>query len=418
MFRLFFSNFAVVTKNVLLDNDTLAFIAKHRTDDVERLALQGSSLPMANMMVALDQIEGWQTARRKLPLWVAIEELVYPPRIAMEQCSSQQTALYKLSVVERLCPTADEGRTSMVDLTGGFGVDFSFLARYFSEATYIERHARLCEIAEHNFNRLGLTRAKVICADSKEVFPTMKPLDFAYCDPSRRNANGDRTYAIEDCSPNVKDLNRLLLEKSSVAMIKLSPMLDWRRAVDELEGAEEVHIVSVDNECKELLLVLCGKNVENRSLRLFCANNNQIEIFSPDKEKSLSPLFAPPLTPDIGGFLFEPNASIMKGGCFASLSQMYGVKMLSHNSHLFVSPDETPDFPGRRFRIMAVTKMNKRDLKTHLAGISKANIAVRNFPLTAKELRKRLLLSDGGDIYIFGTTDSARQHWLLICQKL
>ncbi len=406
-----------MTTDSFNDKETLDFIAGHRNEDIRGLALQGKRFPGVDMAFALDQIAGWQTARRKLPSWAAREGLVYPPRLSMEQCSSEQTALYKLSVVERLCQGSDPETSSMADLTGGFGVDFSFLARCFSKATYIERQRHLCEIAEHNFKTLELKQANVICGDSMEVLSSMKPMDFVYCDPARRDDKGERTYAIEDCTPNVKDINKLLLEKASFTMIKLSPMLDYRKAAGELQGVTEVHIVSVDNECKELLVVLSAEASKEQGYRLYCSNSGKVEIFSPEEERATHPRFAPPLEDQTVGFLYEPNASIMKGGCFSSLCERYGVMKIGHDSNLFISTDETADFPGRRFRIEAVSTMNKHDLKTHMKDITRANVAVRNFPLSAQELKQRLKVTDGGDSYIFGTTDSAGRHLILFCRK-
>ncbi len=392
---------------------TEEFIHTHRNDDVRQLALQGAKHPDVDMALALQQIAGWQTARRKLPSWAEKDGIIYPPHISMEQCSSEQTALYKRSVVERLCPSDDGKNISMVDLTGGFGVDFSFLATHFRHAVYIEMQSHLCEAAQQNFKTLGLAHAEVVCGDGTEVISSMKPQDFAYLDPARRNLNGGRTYAIEDCSPNVKALNSLLLEKASVVMVKLSPMLDWRKAADEIRGVSEVHIVSSVNECKELLLVLQAEAPEKKHLKVFCINDSQNLSYTLGEESEAAGITARPLSAETSGFLYEPNASLMKAGCFSLLCQRYGAEKIAPNSNLFISADEIVDFPGRRFKIEAVSTMNKRDLKSALQGIGKANVAVRNFPLSAQELQKKLKLKDGGDVYLFGTTDSDGRHVLI-----
>lgn len=407
-----------------IDTDTLRFIEEHRNDDVRKLAFETKKFPSVDMPFALSQIAGWQTAKAKLPSWSEKPQIVYPPHLSMEQCSSEFTARYKVSVVDRLISSGQAGNDSMTDITGGFGVDFSFLANRFQHSTYIEIQQHLCDIAEHNFREFGLDGTEIICGNGESILPTIKPQDFIYLDPARRDANGSRTYAIEDCTPNVKAINGLLLQKASVVMVKLSPMFDWRKAVAELHGVSEVHIVSVNNECKELLLVMTRQETAKGSVRVVCANNDQTFSYTLNEEISTDTVLATPLsqTESIADcsqriYLFEPNASLMKAGCFSLLCQRYGIRKIGKNSNLFVSVDETAFFPGRRFVITAVSSMNKKELKRAFDGIGQANVAVRNFPLSVQELRKRLKLKDGGDTYIFATTDSIDRHLLLICRK-
>ena len=407
------------------NTDTLCFIAEHRNDDVRRLALEAHRHPTVDMPFALSQIAGWQTARTKLPEWAEKPSIIYPRHLSLEQCSSGFTAHYKASVVERLIASGALDGGSMTDLTGGFGVDFSCLARLFHTATYVETQQQLCHIAENNFRQLGLDNAEIVCGDGESMVSSMKAQDFVYLDPARRDSNGARTYAIEDCTPNVKALNNLLLQKAGVVMVKLSPMLDWRKAVAELHGVSEVHIVSADNECKELLLVMTHQATPEDAVRVVCVNNSQRVSYVVGEEKQSDAVLAAPLSQMADGaeaaqrlFLFEPNASLMKAGCFALICQRYGVSKVGKNSNLFVSPDETADFPGRRFVVEAVTTLNRKELKRSLQGVDRANVAVRNFPLTVQELRKRLHLKDGGTVYIFATTDSAGRHLLFRCSKL
>ena len=392
------------------------FIREHRHDDVRQLALQAARYPDIDMQQALQQIAGWQTAFTKLPEWAATGGIIYPPRLSMEQCSSEATAKYKAKV---LYPTS----SSFIDLTGGFGVDFSYMARSFQKAVYVERQPHLCEAARHNFQLLGLENAEVVCGDGVEYLKNL-PSPFnaqshltIYLDPARRDENGKKTYAISDCTPDVVALKDLLLEKAGRVMIKLSPMLDWHKAVDDLGEVVEVHIVSVDNECKELLLVL-AKNPA-APLRVVCANirhDTETEMFEffPSNDSLSIPLFPALRERD---FLYEPNASIMKAGCFAEVADRFGVQPTGSNSHLFLSPQFVPDFPGRKFQIEQVTSMNKKELKHVIGGLTKANITVRNFPLSVAELRKRLKLADGGDTYIFATTLGEKDHVLLITKQ-
>lgn len=407
------------------NTDTLRFIAEHRNDDVRRLALEAHRHPTVDMPFALSQIAGWQTARTKLPEWSEKPSIIYPRHLSLEQCSSAFTAHYKASVVERLIASGALDGGSMADLTGGFGVDFSCLARLFGTATYVETQQQLCDIAENNFRQLGLDNAEIVCGDGESMVSSMKAQDFVYLDPARRDSNGARTYAIEDCTPNVKALNSLLLQKAGVVMVKLSPMLDWRKAVAELHGVSEVHIVSADNECKELLLVMTRQATPEDAVRVLCVNNSQSVSYIVGEEKQSDAVLAAPLSQMAdsaeaaqGLFLFEPNASLMKAGCFALICRRYGVSKVGKNSNLFVSPDETAGFPGRRFAVEAVTTLNRKELKRSLQGVDRANVAVRNFPLTVQELRKRLHLKDGGTVYIFATTDSAGRHLLFRCSKL
>ncbi|MBR1394809.1 MAG: RsmD family RNA methyltransferase [Prevotella sp.] len=387
-----------------MNQATADFITEHLNDDIRQLALRGTKDAEVDMTYALDQIAGWQTARHKLPSWAAVEGIVYPPHLSMEQCSSEQTALYKGLLAGQ--------PATVVDLTGGFGVDFSFLARGTRKAVYVEQQPHLCDMARHNFRLLGLHHAEVVCADAADYLRQMAPVDLIYIDPARRDSHGGRTYGIADCSPDVLSLRQLLLQKARRVLIKLSPMLDWRKAVSDLgrQYVSEVHIVSADNECKELLVVMAEKT---DGLRLVCVNDEDVFEATP----SATPYSPSPCMPLPSAFLYEPNASIMKAGCFNALAQHYGVAPIARDSHLFVSADPVDQFPGRTFQIDAVTSLRGRDLKTCLGATKQANITVRNFPLSVAELRRRLKLSEGGSVYIFATTLADNKHVLLITHK-
>lgn len=452
----------------IMNDETREFVAMHRNEDVRELALKAKRVEGLDLPLALDQIAGWQIARKKLPQWASCEGIVYPPHISMEQCSSQFTAQYKSEIAQTLLapaatvrarvsdsgesdnqttksepqlsdsPESDTQETktgvrvtdssesdtlvakrAMVDLTGGFGVDFSYLARGFSQATYVERQRHLCDLAEHNMAALGLDQARIVCGDGVEYLRQMGPVDFIYLDPARRDEHGSRTYAIEDCTPNVFELRDLLLAKSQYTLVKLSPMLDWRKAVADFDGTvREVHIVATGNECKELLLVL-GRQVheEPSAPRVFCVNDNQrIDYDSAAYTQGLR-IGGKPL-PEAKNYLYEPNASIMKAGCFDLVEERFGVTQVGPSSHLFVSATPVADFPGRGFAIEAIGGMNKKDIKRLLNGTKQANIAVRNFPLTAPQLRKKLKLADGGPVYLFGTTMQGCDHVLLRTSKI
>ena len=484
---------------------TAEFIQEYREKDTRQLALQSARFPDVDMPYALDQIKGWQTARRKLPTWAACDGIVYPPHLSMEQCSSEPTAQYKLNLAmewscriesselrvesserevessENEVESSEEGvdnsseqpatlnsqlstlnchASRMTDLTGGFGVDFSFTSCAFASATYVERNAQLCHMVEHNLPLLGIDNAKVVCADAVDYLSTLDMQTMIFLDPARRDQHGAKTVMLADCTPDVVQLLPQLLKKSRFTMLKLSPMLDWHKAVEDLQGTvREVHIVSVGGECKELLLVL-SEEMESE-LKVFCADLEagggfgEAGLSSGSSSSSCSSLSSEPsshrtpsspsarsspsahsnaslfaytpgslrpapnskLKTQNSKFLHEPNASIMKAGCFDELAAVYGVSPVSRNSHLFLSAEPVDGFPGRSFSIERVTTLNKRELRQALAGIEKANIATRNFPLSVAELRKRLKLKDGGDVYIFATTTAEDEHLLLISHK-
>lgn len=397
---------------------TAEFIREYRERDIRQLALQANRFPDVNMPYALDQIQGWQIARRKLPKWAACDGVIFPPHLSMEQCSSEPTAQYKLNLAMEWAERVGHA-SRMTDLTGGFGVDFSFTSCAFAAATYVERNEQLCHIVEHNLPLLGLNNATVVCADAVEYLSTVEPQTMLFLDPARRDEHGAKTVMLADCTPDVVQLLPKLLEKSRFTMLKLSPMLDWHKAVDDLQGAvREVHIVSVGGECKELLLVL--STVVESELKVYCADlstasaPSSLFVYTPG---SSAPVANSKLKTQNSKFVHEPNASIMKAGCFDELAAAYGVSPVSRNSHLFLSDEPVEGFPGRSFVVERVTTMNKGELRKALVGIEKANIATRNFPLTVAELRKRLKIKDGGDVYIFATTTAEGEHLLLISRK-
>ena len=436
-----------------MNQATQDFIRQYQDDDVRQLAFLGSKYPEVDMPFALDQIRGRKMARVKLPRWASLEGIIYPPHISMEQCSSESTALYKAELAARLLglPASSSGtemkaenEIEFVDLTGGFGVDFSYIAaRLGVKSMYVERQAHLCEAAKENFGRLGLKNAIVKNGDGIEVLHSFHPkkkdaasaddslgitydqprsllktnlgLKIIFIDPARRDDAGNKVVSLKDCTPDVTVLQEEMLSKADYVIIKLSPMLDWHRAISELSHVREVHIISVNNECKELLLVLSARNMGG-NLRIYCINDAQSFVCD-ELDMESSQVKIAPSTLEEMQYLYEPNASLMKAGCFGVLSGRYDARMLSKNSHLFVSQAPIEAFPGRSFRIIAVSSFNKKELKRHLSGITKANIATRNFPLSVAELRKRLKLKDGGETYIFATTLSDDSHVLVITEK-
>ena len=394
-----------------LTTETIRFIEENARADVRSLALQAKKYPKVDMAMAVVQIAGRQIAEAKVPTWYRTEGLLYPKHLSMEQCSSEATAIYKAGLVE--------GET-FADLTGGFGIDCSFLSRKFKKADYVERQAELCELAKHNFPLLGLN-IDVHNEDGVEYLKRMQPVDCLFLDPARRDGHGGKTVAISDCEPDVSALEELLVEKARKVVVKLSPMLDLSLALKDLKHVCEVHIVSTDNECKELLLIL-QKETASTEVSIHCINSlgalngyriYQEYAFTQEQERSSDC----PLTHEVEAYLYEPNASIMKAGAYRSLTQVYPVKKLHPSSHLYVSPHFIEDFPGRKFQVEAVSGFGKKELKTFLQGMEKANLTIRNFPSSVAELRKRLKLKEGGDDYLFATTLADESKVIIKCKK-
>ena len=390
-----------------MNDKTRDFIEQNLNADIRQLALKGCRDKDVDLDAAIRQIAGRQTARRKLPSWAALDGILYPPHLNMEQCSSEQTARYKA----RICSSHPSPKT-LVDLTGGFGVDFAFMSEAFDEATYVERNSELFAISSANMKILA-PKAKCLNEDGLEVLHRLDHVSMIFMDPARRDNHGARTYGISDCTPNVLEIKDELLQKADVVMLKLSPMLDWHKAISDLgeQYIKEVHIVSVQNECKELLIVMQQQPAEPPTV--YCVNDDSVFSYHPSSISSNHISHHSSLI-----YLYEPNASIMKAGCFAEIEQAFEVSQLAPNSHLFASDQAIADFPGRKFRISAVTSMNKQELKQALKDIRQANIAIRNFPMSVADLRKRLKLSEGGNDYIFATTLTEGKKVLIICQHL
>ncbi len=352
------------------------------------------------------QTEGRKAMATKLPSWAENMSILFPVKISLEQCSSEVTALYKASLVSG---------ESMVDLTGGFGVDCSFLSKKFSKVDYVEQNTELCEIAEHNFRVLGLN-IKVNNAESVEFLKAMPAVDCIYIDPARRDVKGKKTADLSLCSPNLLEIRDILLEKCNTLLIKLSPMFDISSALEVFPECKQVHVVSVKNECKELLLLVEGGfygETEIVCVDLDELSQVQLEITSVAsnlrKEKGeIICYFAPK------AYLYEPNASIMKAGLFKTVANRYNVQKLHPSTHLYTSDEFVPDFPGRTFKILRVTKVQKKEIPD----IEKANLSTRNFPGNVADLRKKLKLKDGGDTYIFATTLNDNSKVLIVCEKL
>ncbi|MCR4765649.1 MAG: SAM-dependent methyltransferase [Bacteroidaceae bacterium] len=399
----------------MIINDKLQqFIWTHKEDDVRQLALQASRYPGIDITYALTQIAGWQKMREKNPSWANCPTIIYPPHLPLEQCSSEQTALYKRHVIQQQASVTDD----FADLTGGFGIDCSCISTLFQHSTYVERQESLCELATHNFQVLGLP-IRVKNDTSQSFLAKESHYNWLFLDPARRDAHGGKTIAIGDCEPNVCDLEATLVNKADHVMVKLSPMLDVDLAGKQLKHISEAHIISVDNECKELLLILSkAVTTDLEHMPFHCVNikKGEVQTFTFCKaEEQQTPYH---LAQQIRRYLYEPNASIQKAGAYRCLAKRYDLQKLHANSHLYTSDKVVVDFPGRMFEVEATCGFGKKELKSMLTGIGQANLTVRNFPAAVAELRKRLHLADGGPIYLFATTLAPQQKILVKCKHL
>jgi len=385
------------------------FIKQNIEANTTKLLLQA---PIENIDIKLcvTQIEGIKKAEEKFPSLIQSNELIYPKKINLEQTSSEQTAKYKASIFPL--------DSTLRDLTSGFGIDDIFFAQKLKKVYYHELDLTLAEIAEYNFQELGLTNIEVIKGNSLNMLKELEPTDIIYLDPSRRDENQKKVFLLEDCQPYVVDILPKLFEKANTIALKLSPMLDIKQAIRELINIKEIHIISVKNECKELFIVL--EKGYNNEIEYHCINietNQQTNQFI-FKNSQTPPKLAPKSQLQRGVYLFEPNSSVMKAGGYHEICEHFEVRKLAPHSHLFVSEKLIEDFPGRRFIIKTILPYNNKIIKTLSTRFPKANITIRNFPQNVSEIRKRTSVKEGGEEYLFFTTNSENEKIIISCEKL
>ncbi|MDY6436341.1 MAG: RsmD family RNA methyltransferase [Bacteroidales bacterium] len=391
-----------------MNTATRQFIESHLNDDVRQLAL--SKFPDdVDKALALNQIEARQILSKKVPSWASNPDLLFPRHLSIEQCSSELTAKYKASIIE--------GGDTFVDLTGGLGVDSYFLSEKFKTAYYVENQKELCDLAKHNFAVLG-RKITVVNDDSESFLSNNQKFDLIFIDPARRDIYNRKMVSLHDCSPDVVHLVETHGRTSQQYLIKASPMLDISLITNELPNISEVHIVSVKNECKEVLVKI-EPGFEGE-IKYFCVNlvetdcnPSQTFEFSENLEFSAVSKFAT----TIKKYLYEPNASLMKSGAFKLISQRFAIEKLHVNSHLYTSDNLIPDFPGRIFEVVGFAPFNKKIKKELLNNITKASVATRNFPLSANELRKSLNLKESDKNYVFGTTLIGEKKVVILAKK-
>lgn len=401
----------------VMDDLLARFVQEHLHEDVGTLLLRGGgNLPAELLREAAVQIRGWQIASLKLPLWAATQGIIYPEHLALEQCSSQRTAEYKA----RLLAAESGGAVgSVADLTGGFGVDSTMMVRQLGcSLLFVEPREALCRLAEHNLPLLGVEGAEVLCHRAEEVIDTLPVVDWVFMDPSRRDMRGRRTVALGDCSPDVTQLLPRLLSTGCRVLLKLSPMLDISLALQSLgTGVRAVHVVSVEGECKELLVAIGNATWDGEPV--VCCVNLRVHggetcfSFTRSEERGARVGVAT----EVGLYLYEPDASVMKAGAFACVAARFGLLPLHRNSHLYTSDVRVENFPGRVLRVEGVCAATRAGVEGLLGKNPRGNVSVRNFPMGVEALRRQLGVREGGDAYLFGTTLWPHRRMVVVCRR-
>ena len=382
---------------------TKQFIRENLNADVPTLALKKAPVG-TDVSLALRQIEARQLLRKKVPTWSENEDLLFPVHLSIEQCSSEASAQYKASLLQG---------HSFADLTGGLGVDTYFISQHFQQADYVERQAELCDLARHNYDVLK-ANVNVWNETAEDYLSHCEPKDCIFVDPARRDAYGRKTISISDCTPDVIELQEKLFQKAERVMVKLSPMLDISKAMEELHHVKEVHVVAVANECKELDFIM-ERDYQGET-QFVCVNllTSQPELrFIQEAEQDCPAKIADAVL----NYLYEPNPAVMKAGCFKLLTEHFDVFKLHKNSNLYTSEHLISDFPGRIFEVEAWAPYNKKVKQAMLSDVEQASIAVRNFPLSVAELRKALKIGDGDATYLFATTLKGEKKVLIRTKK-
>ena len=389
----------------------MVFIQAHLSDDPDRLLLSASRYPEIDMPFVVAQITARRQIKEKLPTWYQQEQLLFPAKIAVEQCSSEQTALYKQQLVTE--------EDTLCDLTGGLGIDSYYFSRRVKQVYYIERFPSYCEVARANMATLGARNVAVLEGDSTQWLDQLPAIDVFYVDPARRGEGNKRMFALSDCEPDLTQLLPRLLAKAPRVIAKLSPMADLRQTLALLPTTQAIHILSVKNECKELLFVI-GREPRESAVPIHCvhltkqAASDECFVCSLEAEQQA----ASHLATTLRRYLYEPNASVLKAGAFKQVACQFPVEKLQVSSHLYTSDHYLDRFPGRRFEVDEVIPFHSKSCK-QLAGQSlQANVTTRNFPLTVEALRKKCRIREGGDIYLFATTGPKEEKLLIRTHKV
>lgn len=388
----------------ILNPEIQEFISASIEKDISKLALQKNPFPRANWISILNQIKAKKKAKEKLPTWFLTENIIYPPKISLEQTSSEKTAEYKANLVSG---------ESLIDATGGFGVDDFYFSKRINQVIHCEINEDLSEIVKHNFNQLHVENISCITGKSEQILKKLdQKFDWIYIDPSRRNYAKGKVFMLKDCSPSVPELLDFYFKYSANILIKTAPILDISAGLLELKNVKEIHIIAVENEVKELLWVIQKEYSNSVEIKTCNILKNSMEIFTINHTE-----FTTKVTYNLPNkYLYEPNSAIMKSGAFDAVSTKYSLEKLHQNSHLYTS-NVLIDFPGRIFEIENIIAYQKTEMKSFLEN-KKANITTRNFPDTVETIRKKWKIKDGGNIYCFFTTDMNNTKIVLLCSKL
>lgn len=407
--------------------DNQSFIQQNVSKSLPEIALQLSKHPELDKEFIINQINGIQKAKNKLPEFYQNPNIIYPATISIEQCSSEQTAIFKSNILRRSRQCHPERslrvdtESSIIDLTGGFGVDSFYFSKKFKSITYIEPNQQLLDVVAKNFDTLKANNINCVHSTAEEFLENnTEKFDIAYIDPSRRNQN-QKVFLLKDCIPNIVDLQDEILKIAKQILVKTSPILDIKQSLKELKNVSNVWVVSLDNECKEVLYLLEDKTTFNPKINTVnilssstpvIQNEVKREEFSFDfeTEEYTNIEYSNPLN-----YLYEPNTSILKAGAFKSTAQKFGLQKLAANTHLYTSNKFVEDFPGRSFEIKNVLPYQPKLFKK--LGVKKANVSCRNFPESVAQVKKKLNLNDGGADYLFATTDLNNKPILILTNK-
>ena len=386
----------------LLRKEVQDFLLEHEHEDEKILILKYHTLFDLSMGIIADQLSGRRKAKEKVPIYYKTRGIIYPPGLNLEQSSSERTAQFKEDVLDKML----DKKNTLVDLTGGFGVDAYFLSKIFNTIYFVEPNASLLSYAQHNHQTLGIVNILYHPSTSEEFLNLFNgKADCVFIDPSRRSKTKQKAFKLSDCEPDVSNLMSTIFQKSDCILIKTSPLLDIQQGIKELKHVEKVWVVSVDNECKELLF-FCRNGCEEEPtiMAVNLQGEHQDFEFNFTEEKSVVSKFSEPLT-----YLYEPNASILKAGAFKLMGEKFSLFKLHASTHLYTSKELNPDFPGRIFKIIHSVKPSAKNLKETFPE-EKANVITRNYPLTTEELRKKTKLKDGGELYLLGFSGQAEKY--------
>ncbi|GHA30562.1 hypothetical protein GCM10007103_10020 [Salinimicrobium marinum] len=387
----------------LLHKKVQDFIQENYKEDISKIVLKGSPFEDVTVQELAIQLHGKRKAEKKLPTWFHSKGIIYPPKLNLEQTSSEKTAKYKASLING---------ENLLDITGGFGIDSYFFSKNFEKVVHCELDPSLSEVVAHNYSQQEIRNVELFPGDGIEFLEhTNHYFSWIYIDPSRRNDSRERVFHLSDCLPNVPQHLDLLFKKTSGIMIKTSPLLDLQAGLFALKKVAEIHIIAVDNDVKELLWILEKNASETVQIKTFNFTNKGTETYNNIFGNFSEANYSEPLS-----YLYEPNAAIMKSGLFGALGEAFDLPKLHSNSHLFTSEKFKENFPGRKFEILEVLPFNRKKLKKHLK-MDKANITTRNFPESVERLRQHLKLKEGGEHYLFFTTTIKEEKICIICAK-